>query len=231
MNEIYDLRQELNQPSKCLNKQDDLKELKTKLQYLEKENQSLKEENENKRKIIETVLNQNNELLKLNHEIYNKNNVTHYQEKSVKECPKQDDLQVASKTSTKKVKQSLEQDMDNSNNNNRFISPNRFGRLFYEDNNNDDNESITNNTDSTKTLLNDQINIENFAKNYNNNDKNKNTGRPEVVINQYPENQTVYPRKRIVPGTNSYSESIGNSQTNSRKFSVIVFQKVYELNK
>ena len=217
--------------SKCLNKQDDLKELKTKLQYLEKENQSLKEEKENKRKIIETVLNQNNELLKLNHEIYNKNNVTHYQEKSVKECPKQDDLQVASKTSTKKVKQSLEQDMDNSNNNNRFISPNRFGRLFYEDNNNDDNESITNNTDSTKTLLNDQINIENFAKNYNNNDKNKNTGRPEVVINQYPENQTVYPRKRIVPGTNSYSESIGNSQTNSRKFSVIVFQKVYELNK
>ena len=61
--------------------------------------------------------------------------------------------------------------MDNSNNNNRFISPNRFGRLFYEDNNNDDNESMTNNTDSTKTLLNEQINKENFAKNYNNNDK------------------------------------------------------------
>ena len=55
--------------------------------------------------------------------------------------------------------------MDNSNNNHRFISPNRFARLFYEDNNNDDNESITNNnTDSTKTLLNDQINKENFAK-------------------------------------------------------------------
>ena len=102
MNEIYDFRQELNQPSKCLNKQDDLKELKTKLQYLEKENQSLKKENENKRKIIETALNQNNELFKLNHEIHNKNNVTHYQEKSIKECPKQDDLQVASKTSTKK---------------------------------------------------------------------------------------------------------------------------------
>ena len=29
-------------------------------------------------------------------------NVTHYQEKSIKECPKQDDFQVASKTSTKK---------------------------------------------------------------------------------------------------------------------------------
>ena len=180
MNEIYDLRQELIQPSKCLNKQEDLTELKTKLQYLEKENQSLKEKNENKRKIIETVLNQNNELLKLNHEIYNKNNVTNYQEKSIKECPKQDDFQVASKTATKKIKQSLEKDMDNSNNNNRFISPNRFGRLFYEDNNNDDNESITNNTDSTKTLLNDQINKENFAKNYNNSDKDNN--RLEVVL-------------------------------------------------
>ena len=101
MNEIYDLRQELNQPSKSLNKEEDLAELKTKLQYLERgRNQSLKEENENKRRRIETVLNQNNELLKLNHEIYNKNNVTHYQEKSIKECPKQDDFQIASKTAT-----------------------------------------------------------------------------------------------------------------------------------
>ena len=220
MNETYDLRQELNQPSISLNKQEGLTELKTKLQYLEKENQSLKDENENKRRRIETALNQNNELLKLNHEIYNKNNVTHYQEKSIKECSKQDDFQVASKTSTKKIKQSLEKDMDNNNNNNCFISPNRFGRLFYEDNNNDDNESITNNTDSTKSLLNHQINKENFAKKYNNNDKNKNTGRPEVVINQYPENQMVYPRKRIVPGTNSYSESLGNSQINSRNIKI-----------
>ena len=68
------------------------------------------------------MLNQNKEILKLNHEIYNKNNVTHYQEKSIKEFPKQDDFQVASKTATKKIKQSLEKDMDNSNNNNRFIS-------------------------------------------------------------------------------------------------------------
>ena len=88
--------------------------------------------------------------------------------------------------------------------------------MFYEDDNNDDNESVTDNTDSTKTLLNDQINKENFAKRYNKNHKNKNTGRLEVVINQYPENQTVYPRKRIVPGTNSYCETLGNSQTNSR---------------
>ena len=38
------------------------------------------------------------------------------------------------------------------------------------------------------------MNKENFAGKYNNNDKNKNTGRPEVVINQYLENETVYPR-------------------------------------
>ena len=157
--------------------------IKNKTTISRKKNQSLKEENENKRRRIETVLNQNNELLKLNHEINNKNNVKNYQEKSIKECPKQDDVQAASKTATKNIKQSLEKDMDNSNNNNCFISPNRFGRLFYEDNNNDDNESITNNTDSTKTLLNNQINKEDFAKKYNNNDKNKNTGRPEVVIN------------------------------------------------
>ena len=100
INEIYDLRQELNQPIKSLNKQEDLIELKTQLQYLQRENQSLKEENENKRRMIETVLNPNNELLKLNHEIYNKNNVTHYQEKSIKECPKRDDFQIASKTAT-----------------------------------------------------------------------------------------------------------------------------------
>ena len=86
-------------------------ELKTQLQYLERENQSLKEENENKRIIIETVLNQNNELLKLNHEIYNKINVTHYQEKSIKECPKSNDFQIASKTAAKKIKQSLEKEI------------------------------------------------------------------------------------------------------------------------
>ena len=178
MNEIYDLRQELNQPIKSLNKQEDLTESKKHLQYLQRENQSLKEENDNKRRRIETVLNQNKELLKLNHEIYNKNYVTHYQEKSIKECPKRDDFQIASKTATTKIKQLLEKDTDNSKNNNGFISPNRFGRLFYEDINNDENESVTNNIDSTKTLQNDQINKENFARKYNNNDKNKNTGIP-----------------------------------------------------
>ena len=169
-------------------------ELKIPLQYLQRENQSLKEENENKRRIIETVLNQNNELLKVNHEIYNKNNATHYQEKSIKECPKRNDFQIASKAATKKTKQSLEKDIHNSNNNNRFISPNPFGRLFYEDSNNDNNESVTDNIDSTKVLQNGLINKDDFARKYNNKDKNKNIGRPDVVINQYPENQTVCPR-------------------------------------
>ena len=116
INEIYDLRQELNQPIKSLNKQEDMTELKTQLQYLQKENQSLKEENGNKRKRIETVLNQNNELFTLNNEVYNKNNVTHSQEKYIKEWPKRKDFQVASKTATKKIKQSLGNSNRNSNN-------------------------------------------------------------------------------------------------------------------
>ena len=61
MNEIYDLRQELNEPIKSLNKQEDLVELKTQLQYLQRENESIRKENENKRRGIETMLNQNNE--------------------------------------------------------------------------------------------------------------------------------------------------------------------------
>ena len=61
-----------------------------------------------------------------------------------------------------------------------------------------------------------QINKEDFARMYKNNDKSKNTGRPEVVVNQYSENKTVYPCKRIVFETNSYSNTLSNSQTNSR---------------
>ena len=75
----------------------------------------------------------------------------------------------------------MDKDMDNNNKNNRFISPNRIGRSLY-----DDNESITNSIDNTKTLQNDQINKENFGRKYNN-AENKNTARPEVAINQYLE--------------------------------------------
>ena len=155
-----------------MNKQEDYTELKTQLRYIQRENQSLKEENENKRRRIERVLSQNNKLLKLNYKIYNnKYNVTHYREKSVKECPKRNGFQTASKTATTKIKQSLEKDMYNRNTSNLFISSNGFGRLLYEDNNNDDNESVGNNIDSTKTLQNDQRNKESFARKYNNNDK------------------------------------------------------------
>ena len=130
INKIYDLRQEPNQPIKSLNKQEDLTDLKIQLQYLQRENKSLKGENVNKRRRIETVPDQNNELLKLNREMYNKNNVMHYQEKYIKECPKHDDFQIASKTATKKIKQSLEKDMDNSNNKNCFISSNCFMKII-----------------------------------------------------------------------------------------------------
>ena len=94
--------------------------------------------------------------------------------------------------------------------------------MFHEDNNNDDNESVTNNIDRTKTLQNnnnDQINKDYYARKYDN-DKNKNTGKLEVVINQYPENQTVYPSKHIVLGTNSCSETLATSQTNCHNIKI-----------
>ena len=72
MNEIYDLRQQLAQiPSKekqkkyLSNNKICIKELKTKLQLFQKEKKTLRDENINKQSKIETVFNQNNELLNL----------------------------------------------------------------------------------------------------------------------------------------------------------------------
>ena len=78
LKEIYNLRQEFhlfdhnsNQKdfiTHCVGEEKDTNEgLKAKLHSCQKENQLLKEEIENKQKTIETILNQNNELLKYNH--------------------------------------------------------------------------------------------------------------------------------------------------------------------
>ena len=42
ISEIYDLRQELNQPIKSVNKQEDYPELKIQLRYIQRENQILR---------------------------------------------------------------------------------------------------------------------------------------------------------------------------------------------
>lgn len=60
---------------------------------------------------------------------------------------------------------------------------------------------------------NDQINKENLPRIYNYNDKNKNIGTPEISINQYPENQTIYPCKCFVPGTNRLQMLMNYYQT------------------
>ena len=85
MNEIYDLRQEisslqlkrqqekLNQSNVC--EKDEkiiIEDLKTKLDFYQRENQLLKDEAMAKQPTIETILYQNNELLKLD-QYYNKN--------------------------------------------------------------------------------------------------------------------------------------------------------------
>ena len=87
MNEIYDLRQEisslqlklqqekLNQSGYNICEKDEkiiIEDLKTKLDFYQRENQLLKDETMAKQRTIKTILYQNNELLKLDH-YYNKN--------------------------------------------------------------------------------------------------------------------------------------------------------------
>ena len=82
MNEIYDLRQEMSsvwsqveqkrlhhsRNDGCVEEMENInQELKDKLHSWQIENQLLREEIENEQKTIETILNQNNELLKFNH--------------------------------------------------------------------------------------------------------------------------------------------------------------------
>ena len=72
MNEIYDLRQEIQIRGKSKNFSKNnrpIKEMKSKLQWYERENQTLKDKFASKKNIIETILNQNNELIKLNNSI------------------------------------------------------------------------------------------------------------------------------------------------------------------
>ena len=88
MNEIYELRQEISSlqlklQQEKLNQSGNnnvcekdekiiIENLKTKLEFYQRENQLLKEEMMTKQRTIETILHQNNELLKL-HQYYNKN--------------------------------------------------------------------------------------------------------------------------------------------------------------
>ena len=85
MDEIYTLRQDLSSMQEKLHQTINLNEnnnicpkdkntidkLKVKLQFLEKENLSLKEEAKHKENIIQSILNQNVELLKLNNSYVN----------------------------------------------------------------------------------------------------------------------------------------------------------------
>ena len=88
MNEIYELRQEISSLQLKLQQEklsqsgnnnvcekDEkiiIENLKTKLNFYQRENQLLKDETLTKKRTIEMILHQNNELLKL-HQYYNKN--------------------------------------------------------------------------------------------------------------------------------------------------------------
>ena len=103
MDEIYTLRQDLSSMQEKLHQTIELKEnnnicpkddnntvdkLKVKLQFLEKENLSLKEEAKRKQNIIQSILDQNAKLLKLNNSYVN-NSISRNKEKNQKNSSKQ----------------------------------------------------------------------------------------------------------------------------------------------
>ena len=128
MNEIYDLRQEIEKRDKKFSKNNrSIEEMKSKLQCYERENQILKDENASKKNIIETILNQNNELIKLNNSICSRNQTGIDKDTTIKssEPPKQNDFQRPRKTNNRYTPEKV-------STSDTFISANRFGNLFSD---------------------------------------------------------------------------------------------------
>ena len=128
MNEIYDLQQEIEKRDKNFSKNNrSIEEMKSKLQCYERENQILKDENASKKNIIETILNQNNELIKLNNSICSRNQTGIDKDTTIKssEPPNQNDFQRPRKTNNRYTPEKV-------STSDTFISPNRFGNLFYD---------------------------------------------------------------------------------------------------
>ena len=129
MNEIYELRLEIEKRGKIYSKNDmSIEEMKSRLQSYERENQSLKDENVNKKNVIDTILHQNNELLKLNHAVSNRNQTENDGDmikKSSASLP-HNDFQRPTKTAYNHTPLKT-------NTNDTFISTNRFGNRFYDE--------------------------------------------------------------------------------------------------
>ena len=173
--------------------------MKSKLQCYERENQTLKDENVSKKNIIETILNQNNELIKLNNSICNRNQTGIDKDTTItsSEPPKQNDFQRPRKTSNRYTPEKVST-IDT------FISPNRFGNLFYD-------ASIKDTKEKTDDYFTNQEIVQfgnKIAVQKKKNENIKNNRRPLVVPNNHPENQTVYTRKSVVPGEKSYSDAL-----------------------
>ena len=79
------------------------------------------------RNVIETILNQNNDLIKLNNSICYRNQTGIDKNTTIKssEPPKQNDFQRPRKTNNRYTPEKV-------STSDTFISPNRFGNLFYD---------------------------------------------------------------------------------------------------
>ena len=184
MNEIYDLRLEIEKQDKNFAENNrSIEEMKSKLQCYERENQTLKDENASKKNIIETILNQNNKLTKLNNLICNRNQTGIDKDTTIKssEPPKQTDFQRPRKTDNRYTPEKVSMS-------DTFISPNRFGNLFYD-------ASIKDTEEKTDDYFTNQESVQfgnNIAVQKKKSENIKNNGRPLVVPNNHPENQTMY---------------------------------------
>ena len=200
MNEIYDLRQEIEIRDENFSKNNrSIEEVKSKLQCYERENQTLKDEKASKKNIIGTILNQNNELIKLNNSICYRNQTVIDKDTTIKssEPPKQNDFQRPRKMNNRYTPEKV-------STSDTFISPNRFGNLFYD-------ASIKDTEEKTDDYFTNQESVQfgnNIAVQKKKNENIKNNRRPLVVPNNHPENQTMYTRKSVAPGEKSYSDAL-----------------------
>ena len=224
MNEIYDLRQDIEKRDKNFSENNrSIDEMKSKLQCYDRENQTLKDENASKKNIIETILNQNNELIKRNNSICNRNQTGIDKDTTIKssEPPKQNNFQRPTKTNNRYTPEKV-------STSDTLISPNRFGNLFYD-------ASIKDTEEKTDDYFPNQESVQfgnNIAVQKKENENIKNNRRPLVVPNNHPENQTVYTRKPVVPGEKSYSDALIENENEKVKRKEIIYRnyKNFHLN-
>ena len=97
----------------------------------------------------------------------------------------------------------------------QYLSPNLYKNLEARDTNRNATIEITD-TDYNRETINN-----NMAKNkFNQNHENIADRRKQVVVNQHPENQTVFNRLPVYPGKSSYKDAADRKKFDERNISI-----------